>query len=156
MRDIFREPATNQQEANEQLLEMIRLDNRKGILLWLQTPRSSLLLSKCEAANVTPLQVSNPEMLLPRAARVCRRLSRWLNRAAHRVAGETSQCWLRFYVARGLQDMAVKDNQPMFLRALATKPAQQSCAARLDSPLNPLTPPLPLPAEGNHRPRSVR
>ena len=48
---------TNLQEANEQLLELIHLDNREAILLWLQTPRSILLPSKCEAAKMVPEQV---------------------------------------------------------------------------------------------------
>src|SRR6266487_2624938 len=132
--DACRDVPTNLREANEQLLEMLRLGNREAILLWLQTPRSILLLSKCEAAKMTPDQVSNPEMLLPRAARVCRRMSRWLSRSAYRVTGETARCWQDYDVARDLQDMAVKENQQIFARILATQPVQQNCAAHLDSP----------------------
>src|SRR5262245_21265803 len=81
--------STNRQASNEQHLETIRSDTEKAALDWLRTPRSSYLLARCEAAGVTPQQVANPETLLPRAARVCLRLSRWLYGVALRVQKAT-------------------------------------------------------------------
>ena len=120
--DVRHALSTNPRGANEELLEMRRRGNREEILRWLQTPQSTSLLLKCEAAGLTPQQVANPEMLLPRGARACRRLSRWMTRAQFLFVAETSKCWADFCAARDRQDMAVKENQPIWRRILTTPP----------------------------------
>src|SRR5216683_1245695 len=76
---------TNEQEATRSLLEILRQDKQKDILLWLRTPRSDGLLSRCEVAKVTPRQVANPETLLPHVARAFWQLSQWILYVGFRI-----------------------------------------------------------------------
>ena len=124
MHDSARALSTSQSEANELLLEMIRQGNRTAILLWLQTPQSSALLSKCEAAKVTPFQVANPETLLPRAAIACLRLSEWLQLLARRFGQDKAKYSARFSAALSIQEAAVKENQPLVQHALTKSQVQ--------------------------------
>lgn len=106
--------------SNAELLEMIRQNKRKEILLWLQTPQSSLLLSKCIDAGMTPLEVASPEMLLPCGAKVCRQLSRFLLQIAHRIEKMKAKCFEDYRAARALQELAVKENRKTLQHILAT------------------------------------
>lgn len=110
-RGEFHARPTMQPEANQGLLEILHRGKRKEILHRLKTPASNRALSRCATAGLTPLQVVNPETLLPLAARVFLTLAEWFRLAGCRIGKARAKHFARFCEARLIAQETEVENQ---------------------------------------------